>query len=247
MKGEKVKVRKKSSIQRIKELISFIDANPSIDQIVKFLSRNIDPFGENSGVSAYRLNERGVLEYLHEHGFPEELDKTVEISIMDDNPLSICARTGDMQIVSMMSLHTNYLDATHHELRANFSSGMAIQINSEYLLGVLLKANYSDLIRRLDYLECMSEIIKSWGKRSKISRESFERRLDFESSQLTGRQFEILKLMKRGETNASIAEILGFSESLIKQETMVIFKKLEVSGRRDLQITQGGSSQITYE
>jgi DNA-binding CsgD family transcriptional regulator len=40
--------------------------------------------------------------------------------------------------------------------------------------------------------------------------------------------------MKDGKTNEEIAQTIGFSASLVKQETMLIFSKLGISGRKDL-------------
>ena len=51
---------------------------------------------------------------------------------------------------------------------------------------------------------------------------------------LTARQNTILDGIRRGHTNATIALDMGYSESLIRQETIDIFKKLGVSGRKAL-------------
>jgi DNA-binding CsgD family transcriptional regulator len=51
---------------------------------------------------------------------------------------------------------------------------------------------------------------------------------------LTERQLIIKGLVTRGYTNSVIAEEIGFSESLVRQETMVIYSKLKISGRQDL-------------
>ena len=51
---------------------------------------------------------------------------------------------------------------------------------------------------------------------------------------LTERQGLILKLMRDGQRNHEIAKVLGYSESLIRQETMAIYKKLGVPGRKSL-------------
>jgi len=51
---------------------------------------------------------------------------------------------------------------------------------------------------------------------------------------LTARQNTILAGIRHGHTNATIAMDIGYSESLIRQETMDIFKKLGVSGRKAL-------------
>jgi DNA-binding NarL/FixJ family response regulator len=53
-----------------------------------------------------------------------------------------------------------------------------------------------------------------------------------------------LELIQEGKTNRTIALSMGYSESLIRQETMVIYRKLGIEGRRDLnmKIPDGSSS-----
>lgn len=50
---------------------------------------------------------------------------------------------------------------------------------------------------------------------------------------LTERQLLIMKLIAEGRTNAAIADVLGYSESLIRQETIKIYAKLNCSGRSE--------------
>jgi DNA-binding CsgD family transcriptional regulator len=51
---------------------------------------------------------------------------------------------------------------------------------------------------------------------------------------LTARQWNILKLIRRGKTNPEIAEDLGFSESLVRHESMKIYSTLSINGRKEL-------------
>jgi DNA-binding NarL/FixJ family response regulator len=51
---------------------------------------------------------------------------------------------------------------------------------------------------------------------------------------LTERQELILSMIKNGMTNNAIANRMGYSESLIRQETMSIYQKLGVDGRREI-------------
>ncbi len=51
---------------------------------------------------------------------------------------------------------------------------------------------------------------------------------------LTHRQDVIVEALKRGKTNKEIAEDLDFSESLIRQETVQIYRKLGITGRKQL-------------
>jgi DNA-binding NarL/FixJ family response regulator len=40
--------------------------------------------------------------------------------------------------------------------------------------------------------------------------------------------------MENGYTNIAIANEIGFSDSLVKQETMTIYSLLNISGRKEL-------------
>jgi DNA-binding CsgD family transcriptional regulator len=51
---------------------------------------------------------------------------------------------------------------------------------------------------------------------------------------LTQRQVLIKRLMEKGYTNNAIAEEIGYSESLVRQETMAIYATLNISGRQEL-------------
>jgi len=51
---------------------------------------------------------------------------------------------------------------------------------------------------------------------------------------LSERQNRILELLKLGKTNKEIAEVIDYSESLVRHETMIIYKKLRVEGRHEL-------------
>jgi len=55
-----------------------------------------------------------------------------------------------------------------------------------------------------------------------------------QSIELTDRQKIIYLLMSQGFTNAQIAAEVGYSESLVRQETIHIFRVLGVSGRKEI-------------
>jgi len=216
-----------SVVERLRETVLFIDTNPSLEKLVRFLSRNLDPSGTIAGVCAYHVTKSGILEYMHEDGFPEDLNKTVQISISDDNPLSAASRTGENQIVDMKLLYENYSDASHRELQAHFETGMGLSINPKTTLGILLKMPYSKAIRHFDYFECMTEIIRRWNGEMSQNECKMERKL-------SERQLKIVELIREGKTNAGIAQLLDFSESLIRQETIQIYRKLGIRGRSEL-------------
>jgi len=51
---------------------------------------------------------------------------------------------------------------------------------------------------------------------------------------LTARQVAIKHLMEKGLTNPQIAQEIGYSESLVRSETMAIYSALNISGRKEL-------------
>jgi len=54
-----------------------------------------------------------------------------------------------------------------------------------------------------------------------------------EVDELTPRQRTIFQMMQDGSTNDAIAKAIGYSESLVKAESVNIFKTLGLSGRKD--------------
>lgn len=71
-----------------------------------------------------------------------------------------------------------------------------------------------------------------------LNNESKPKKVDLSGVKLTERQQLILALIEEGHTNLAIDDRLGYSESLIRQETITIYRKLGIEGRRDLQIIQ---------
>ena len=57
--------------------------------------------------------------------------------------------------------------------------------------------------------------------------------VDNSSNEFTERQQVILRLISEGHTNVSISELLGYSESTVRQETIKIFAKLNCAGRKE--------------
>jgi len=52
-------------------------------------------------------------------------------------------------------------------------------------------------------------------------------------NELTERQQVILRLISENQTNLTIGELLGYSESTIRQETIKVFAKLNCTGRKE--------------
>jgi DNA-binding CsgD family transcriptional regulator len=86
-----------------------------------------------------------------------------------------------------------------------------------------------------DFLHCISSILTSyeWAHQAK-SGKKVDPWYKAEAQSLSPREKKILELIRSGMTNAEIADEIGYSESLIRQETVAIYRKLGVSGRKEI-------------
>ncbi len=95
--------------------------------------------------------------------------------------------------------------------------------------------NYFNAIRSMLLLFLKSQrepVTRGSNRRTAIAPEGPERKMNMTA--LTERQKLILRMIELGDTNSTIAERMGYSESLIRQETITIYRKLGITGRKDL-------------
>lgn len=64
---------------------------------------------------------------------------------------------------------------------------------------------------------------------------SAKQKLNLPQIPLSARQLVIAGMLERGFNNAQIGAEIGYSESLVRQETVVIYRKLQVTGRLAMQ------------
>ena len=88
------------------------------------------------------------------------------------------------------------------------------------------------------FLRTAGALVSLFIQRSQVRVEPYSRKNSVSKSRkqgaLTERQILIKGLMEKGYTNTAIAEEIGYSESLVRQETMAIYATLNISGRREL-------------
>ena len=110
-------------------------------------------------------------------------------------------------------------------------------------LSISIEVKYSE--SEWEYFKALRSILdlhlKSHGRNIRINLGgAFNRKSAFDNSQLSERQRLILELIEAGETNSEIADRLGYSESLIRKESMAIYREIGIAGRRDLAIVSRG-------
>ena len=214
--------------------MGLIERSPSIKQVVKLLSSEIDPFGEISGVSWIVLNENGILETKAISGLNSSLDSQITISLTDDNVVSHTMRTQKSIIFDMDKMYENYKDATHKEVLSSYRSGLVVPVVDKVVLGCALHSPYQKLLEYEGYFECIRLVLALWQSKLFFQSQNIAQIPGVGNAELTSRQEIILGFIKDGKTNGAIARELVFSESLIRQETILIYSKLGVRGRQDI-------------
>lgn len=139
-----------------------------------------------------------------------------------------------MQVWDMKMMYENYSDATHISDLADYPSGLAMPLTQREIIGCALNSRIAELTEYLGYFECIRLILALWQTRTTFRESDQANARNSLNEQLTERQDVILAMVKEGKTNSFISMMLGYSESLIRQETIIIYKKLGVTGRRAL-------------
>ena len=214
-------------------ITQFLANKPTLSELTMFLSLNHCPSGEVSWIYFARLTKSRTVLIEASHGFELELgDPGNEFSIEINRP------SGRAIIENRIIFESNTPDyylrypAIKHILSYPWKSQVSIPINDDYFMQC---GRYSNFLAEdeLFYQNLQSLMQIYFSKIGKVSTEAG----DLFGKPLTKRQAEILELMKTGKTNYEIAVDIGFSTSLVKQETMLIFSKLGISGRKDLTAT----------
>ncbi len=119
---------------------------------------------------------------------------------------------------------------------------------SSHLLGALsilsskkieLDTEIELLIKSLGHLTALRMEINSNSKNKSIDLSNGESPISATNlSQLTPRQKKILEMLIEKKTNKEIADVLIYSVSTIKQETIAIYEKLGLRGREDSYLLQ---------
>ena len=217
-----------NSLLAITQLLS---TKPTLDEFCNFLSLKHCPSGEVSRVYVGKIIDENNLRVEAAYGFEPENCYVGKVF-----PLEIGRPSGRAILENQIIIEVNkpeyyikYPAIKNSPIPYPWSSQITIPINDQYFmqLGRFVLIGEGD---ELFYQNLQSLMKIYFNQIGKVSLEVG----DLFGKQLTSRQEKILDLMKSGSTNEEIATRIGYSPSLVKQETMLIFSKLGISGRKDL-------------
>lgn len=226
-------MRLSSPYERLQELMGLIDLEPTVNQVVRFFSAKLDPMGEVAGVAWMVLAENGTFDYARVSGLRVSLNPDIKVSLADDNAVAFAMRTHKSLIFDMATMHSEFRQATHQEELSQYLTGVILPITERIALASALNTPLAKLKDYEGYFECVRLVLTLWQSKIFFKTQKISKLPSHTKSELTSRQEIVISRLKEGKTNREIARELGFSESLIRQETIIIYSKLGISGRKD--------------
>jgi DNA-binding NarL/FixJ family response regulator len=124
-----------------------------------------------------------------------------------------------------------------------WKSSVFIPTTTKFVYVLHLQNEISEKSLAEAYFHCLSKLLSLYHYRSNSENRGTNHESEVNISSkpksmygksLTERQSEILALIKSAMTNSMIAERIGYSESLVRRETITIHANLGIRGRKDL-------------
>ena len=227
------------------KILAFSDflARPpkSYNEIAQFLVMNT--FSEENFLTVYlgELTETGVVCVLGGFGWDAiEYASFEDLPIQTKLPITDAIRANEVLIVKHDDdLKIEYPLMAEVNTSVEWLSGVVIPV---YPIGgmALYSAKEITLSESMEvFFVAIGSLLGLYASRLPSSlaavAANVKQKIDLPQIPLTDRQFVIAGLLEQGFNNAQIAEEISYSESLIRQETVAIYRKLQVTGRKAMQ------------
>jgi DNA-binding CsgD family transcriptional regulator len=213
----------------------------SYNEIAQFLAMNT--FTEENASCIYigELIETGVVCTLGGFGWSStEYSSFIDLPIQSKYPLTESIRFNEVLLCNNDEMFKNeYPLMQMFQIRQDWVSGIAIPA---YPIGGI--ALFSPIKLQLpeaaqDFYVAIGSLLGLYASRLPKALVAVaitvKDKIDLPPIPLSDRQLVIASLLERGFNNAQIGLEIGYSESLIRQETVAIYRKLQVTGRKALQ------------
>ena len=229
------------SLSEVEKLIRYV-TNPGVSNadLCKFLALETFAQSKISAIYAAEITEDGYIAPVATFGIPAQvLESWGNVSLSIKAP--ICDAVKEDKVVLLKkkeSLERYPILANYEAITQDWESYLVCPILPYGLIALTL-----DSTPKVDkqfelFLKTIGGIAFLHFYRSKSRGENGNNghrdRSVKKSGELTARQETIKDLMEKGLSNPKIAEQIGYSDSLVRQETMAIFSTLNVSGRKEL-------------
>ena len=237
-------------IARLRLIADEISESDDLKIAIQALSRNVCFSGNSSRIFLGRFSGRSELTEKVSFGFDSEDDESRRYSLFIRSELPSAARTNPGIYIRKhnKSYFEKFLTQTGRRDNPIWRTTILMPVLPNYLVVVSVQEKILSSDKDvMNYYSAVLAIFQLFLKSKILFLEIEDRKAPkgnkkIKNSELTERQNLILKMIKSGSTNQEIASRMGYSESLIRQETIIIYRKLGISGRRDIQINSSNSN-----
>ena len=224
-------------LERIKKISDFLAKVPHPDQAIEFLSLHISPIDEVAVAFRGIVDPDGAIRCVNIKGFSKnEIITKTQLNLSDNRPISVSARTQKLIWARFETVSEEFPDFYHFDRRTPWESQIALPVGLTRVYSFSFPSDHSNHEGMNSYIESVASMLKVYKSALDFKNAIGPRNFIEESEvqPLSERQNRILELLKLGKTNKEIAEAIDYSESLVRHETMIIYKKLRVEGRHEL-------------
>lgn len=224
-------------LERIEIIADFLAKVPHPDQAIEFLSLHISPIDEIAVAFRGIVDPDGSIRCVNIKGFSKnEVITKTQFKLSDNRPISMSARTQKLVWARYETVSQEFPDFYHFDQRTPWESQIALPVGLTRIYSFSFPSDHSSKDGMNSYIESIASMLKVYESALEFKNAIGSRNFIDESEvqPLSERQERILELLKLGKTNKEIADAIDYSESLVRHETMIIYKKLRVEGRHEL-------------
>ena len=224
-------------LSKIQVIADFLAKSPHPDQAVEFLSTHISPYDEIAVAYRGKVEPDGLIRCENLHGFSKhELMTKTTMHISEDRPIALAARAQKMVWTYVETAKEEFKDFFYFDELTPWQCMRSFPIGLSRVYSFSFPSKIYEISGIETYFDAIQSLLRVYESSLEIRLLSSAKDLmqQSELQPLTQRQEKILDLLRAGKTNKSIAQIIGYSESLVRHETMIIYKKLRVEGRHEL-------------
>ena len=236
--------------QKLLEMTNYLASAPrSFQDIASHLA--LTTFAEEQVQVVYMgmLEPDGNIHHVAHFGYSDaDCEGPIDILLRHNTPVQLVLKTSKASIFQNdpKDLGT-FTDGYRYPSPKNWSSIAIFPIGDFGVIVIFFAHKIEETSEVQLHLQTLGALIGMHVTRYKYEVEknpTLDHQLPTQSnSSMSERQIVILKMIERGLTNAEIAKEVGYSESLVRQETVHIFRKLKVTGRKQILNHSGAQTE----
>ena len=235
-------------IHNLFEIAKIVYASPEPNELCALLATRVCPEGELAKVYLAKLDQDGLFKGLASFGYARESKiHEYKVGLVRSVPMPDAYLRSEVIVFNKDELAIRYPEFKTVDERSPWESmaitptlGMGLVF--VFRLQVPLAAGVSTQL----YFEAIANLLSFYRKEcnqqsfgqvapTRIEVSTNEHNVDeLRNRPLTKRQRTILAFIQEGLTNSQIANEIGYSESLVRQESILIYSKMGIRGRVDL-------------